>query len=178
MGSPDRNILIPDFSLIVDSREQAPFRFRGLKADSKHRKKDLVVRIVNKALKAGDYSLDGLEDRVAVERKSREDAFATWISDRDSRGIPQLNRLSAIPNAFVVLECTLGQIAEGPLRPGIDPELRRRQGKSLYRSILAWMQRYPTIHWVPCDSRRLAEVTTFRILERFWKELNTEQDSA
>jgi hypothetical protein len=40
----------------------------------------------------------------------------------------------------------------------------------VFRSILAWTVRFPTIHWIPAGPRRLAEVTTFRLLERFLKE--------
>lgn len=164
------DLIIPDWTLLIDTREQAPFRFANLKADARDGHKPIVVRIEQKALAAGDYSIEGFEDQVAVERKSREDAFATWISDRNHRGIPQLEKLSALPMAFIVLECTLGQIAEGPLRPGLDPDMRKRQGKSLYRSILAWMCRYPSVHWLPCDGRGFAEVTTYRLLSRWWED--------
>lgn len=42
--------------------------------------------------------------------------------------------------------------------------------KTVHRSILAWRQRYPRVHWDLCGDRQLAEITTFRTLERYWKE--------
>ena len=49
-------------TFIVDSREQRPYALPGA-----------VVR----ALPAGDYSVEGFEDRVAIERKSKADAYST-----------------------------------------------------------------------------------------------------
>ena len=49
-------------TVVVDTREQEPYSFDSDK-----------VSAVRKALPAGDYSLVGLEERVAVERKSLTD---------------------------------------------------------------------------------------------------------
>lgn len=58
-----------------------------------------------------------------------------------------------------LIETTPGPPARSQLPPRI-----------VYRSVLAWQQRYPRVHWWPCPDRDFAEVTTFRILERFLKE--------
>ena len=47
--------------IIIDSREQIPYEFEGSQVGT---------------LKSGDYSLDGFQDRVAVERKSKADLYA------------------------------------------------------------------------------------------------------
>ena len=60
--------LIP---IVVDSRKQEPYSFDP--------KRFVVVR---KALPAGDYSLVGWEERVAVERKSLTDFVQTIIRSR------------------------------------------------------------------------------------------------
>jgi ERCC4-type nuclease len=48
---------MPGIVVIADSREQEPYSFEATR-----------ITTVRRALPAGDYSLDGLEDRVAVER--------------------------------------------------------------------------------------------------------------
>ena len=50
--------------IIIDTREQAPFTFRHERMGATTEPGTLAV---------GDYSLAGLEDRVAVERKSLPD---------------------------------------------------------------------------------------------------------
>lgn len=58
----------------------------------------------------------------------------------------------------------LDSIAPGP------PPRSRLDPKTVFRSVLAWQQRYPNIHWWFCPNREFAEVTTLRILERWVKE--------
>jgi hypothetical protein len=36
--------------------------------------------------------------------------------------------------------------------------------------VIAWQQRYPRVHWWLCPGRAFAEVTTYRILERYWRD--------
>ena len=51
---------------MADTREQEVYTFDAAR-----------VTTVRRALPAGDYSLDGLEDRVAIERKTVEDLVST-----------------------------------------------------------------------------------------------------
>ena len=51
--------------VIVDSREQCPVPFAGPRYEG--------VEVVPGSLSVGDYSLDGLMDKVAVERKELPD---------------------------------------------------------------------------------------------------------
>ena len=61
--------------LIVDSREQSPFSFKG------PRYEDVTVEVGT--LTVGDYSLAGLTDKVAVERKSLPDLVACLGRERE-----------------------------------------------------------------------------------------------
>lgn len=175
----DRYTVAP-FTVVIDSREQAPFSFKGFTADGGGRGKPplpLVVPITVAALATGDYSIAGHEAEIAVERKSKSDLFQTFISDRE-RGIAQLERLAALPWAAIVVEADIGAVINGPDHlPAGDP-LRVRQGKSLYRSWLAWEQRYPTVHWHFLPTRTLAERTCYRVLERWWKDRQQKQEHA
>lgn len=50
------------------------------------------------------------------------------------------------------------------------PRRSKLSPRTVYRSVIAWQQRYPRVHWWFCPSRAFAEVTTFRLFERFLKE--------
>jgi ERCC4-type nuclease len=95
--------------IVVDSREQAPFIFDPVR-----------VGTIRQALPAGDYSLAGLEDRVAVERKSLDDFVATVIRGR-SRFRQELKRLQAYGAACIVVEADLTDVLAGRYRNGADP---------------------------------------------------------
>lgn len=155
----------PEFPAVIltDTREQRPYPFDAIPADVEHGGGLWRVRTEARALPSGDYSLDGFAHRIAVERKSVGDLFGTLSAGR-GRFVRELERLAAFDFAAVVIEGDWHTITtDPPARSQLPP-------RAVFRSVLAWQQRYPRVHWWPCPSREFAEVTTFRILERFLKE--------
>jgi hypothetical protein len=118
---------------------------------------------MRRGLRTGDYSLRGYEARVAVERKSLQDVYHT-LGQRRACFQRELARLNEMDFAAVVVEASWEAILRDP------PERSRLRPKVVYRSVLAWGQRYPRVHWYMMGNRRLAEVTTLRILERFYRD--------
>lgn len=148
-------------TVIVDSREQAPFQFTGFTADARHKGKPLIVPIEIAGLTTGDYSLAGFEQRICVERKSKADAYGTFGRDRE-RWERELDRMAKMDFAAVVVEASLLACLTDP------PPNTKFLPKSFYRSVIAWQVRYRTIQWCFAPSRHWAERTTLRWLERFW----------
>lgn len=147
------------FTVIVDTREQLPYTFDGL---------GLAVPTVVRGLHSGDYSIDGMDDRIAIERKSLDDLYGstTWGRDRFER---EVGRLSELPGfAAVVIEADWREIvAPQSYRPGWE---NRTFPCSVVGTINAWSIRYPRVHWLACGDRRGAEIRTFQILQTAWKE--------
>lgn len=79
-------------TIVIDTREQEPYSF-----DPR------LTGAVRRALPAGDYSVEGLEDRVAVERKTLDDFVSTVIHSR-ARFRKELRKLAGYPAACVVVE--------------------------------------------------------------------------
>jgi len=96
-------------TIIVDSREQEPYAFKG---DG--------IQVIRRALPAGDYSIAGHEESVAVERKTLEDFVSTVIRSR-KRFFKELRTLSAYDAACVVVEADLRDILGGSYRSGAHP---------------------------------------------------------
>ena len=42
--------------------------------------------------------------------------------------------------------------------------------KTVYRSVIAWQQRYD-VHWLFAPGRPFAEKTTYHILDRFYRDI-------
>jgi len=187
----ERPIVVPWIALI-DSGEQYPFRFVGLKADSDDDYRPLLVRTEQKHLgtSMGDYSIavplgdssqvgsvpfTGMMSRdyyigqVSVERKSLEDAHGTILGwgERRERFERELASLAAMRMAAVVVECSFGVLLANAPEWGVKTAAQNR--KILHRQVLAWQQEY-RVPWLFCDNRGLAEVTTFRLLERFYRK--------
>lgn len=96
-------------TIVIDTREQEPYAF-----GPKH------VIVTRKALLAGDYSIEGHEDSVAVERKTLEDFVSTVIRSR-KRFKKELQRLSGYQFACIVVEADLSDILGGRYRSGANP---------------------------------------------------------
>lgn len=136
--------------IIVDTREQTPFDFSGHD-----------VQIEKRALKTGDYSVDGLEDHCAVERKAVMDIVAcmTWERDRFVRELERLHEMN-----FAAVVC------EGPIQAVVKPERSAANPNSLAGTLCAWMVRY-NIAWIFAPNRKWAAAITFRLLERFERDV-------
>jgi DNA excision repair protein ERCC-4 len=160
--------IVCPFTVIIDTREQAPYQFRTFKADAKHKtqtgiSKDLYIPVEIATLKTADYSIKGFESEIAIERKSLMDLFGTLGSGRE-RFERELERLSKLQVAHVVIEASWETVLQKP------PERTKLSPKSVFRSINAWEQEFPTIHWQFMGMEAIAEHKTFRILERFWNQ--------
>ncbi len=95
--------------VVVDTREQEPYHF-----DPES------VTATRRALPAGDYSLEGWEDQVAVERKTLEDLVGTVIRSR-KRFHRELERLADLEAACIVVEANLSDMLAERYRSGAHP---------------------------------------------------------
>lgn len=156
--------LVCPFSVVIDTREQRPYTFGGIVSDARDGRRPVLVSLVGGTLKAGDYSIEGLEQRIAVERKSLADLFSTLGQGR-GRFQRELQRLNdSYDYAAVVCEEDWAAIVADP------PERSMLRPKTVHRSVIAWQMRFSKVHWWMCPGRPFAERTTFRLLERYWKE--------
>lgn len=148
------------FQIFIDTREQAPYRFTGMQDDNG---RPLIVPLITDvALASGDYSIAGLEDRVAIERKSLSDWFQSIGRERD-RFEREMQRLAEMKFAAVVIEGDWESIL---LRP---PNSTQVSPKVASRTIASWSIRYG-VHFYPTMNRRHAELWTFSLLSMFWRQ--------
>lgn len=165
--------LTTPYTIVVDTREQRPFAFANIFADAVDGRRPLNVQTVRSTLSSGDYSLAGYESLIAVERKSAADLFNTLGQGR-RRFTAELARLggegSTYQFAAVVVEAEWRELIESP------PPHSKLRTKTVHRSVIAWQQQYPRIAWWFVPGRAMAEVTTLRVLERFWKTKKKEEN--
>lgn len=149
------------FRIVVDNQEQMPWRFTDLRQRESHGGKIIIAPLVTgRHLHTGDYSIEGMEHLVAVERKSKTDLFGTLGRGRD-RFKRELERMAAMQWSAVVVEADWQSILDDPPeRSGVAPE-------AIEGTILSWMHKYPKTHWVLCPHRRHAEHVTLRLLMQF-----------
>ena len=136
--------------VIADSREQAPFTFAGTKYAG--------VTVEAGTLDTGDYSLAGLTDKVAVERKSLPDLVACLSKER-GRFERELQRAAALDAFAVVVEASWYDLASGQYRSQLDPH-------SACQSVLAFTARY-RVPFLFAGTRSGAEYACWGFLRQY-----------
>ena len=147
-------------TIVIDTREQRPYTFAGIRADKAEGGGVLAVATRRGTLASGDYSLDGHTARVAVERKSKTDLWGTLGKGRE-RFVRELERLNAMDAALVLVEDQLSDVLGKP------PAYSRQNPKAIFRTILAFWVRFPRVSWAFVPGREFAESTAFRYLQRY-----------
>ena len=146
--------MMEPITIITDTREQLPYAFEIRWAAT-----------VSRALPAGDYSVEGLETSVAVERKSLEDFVHSVIRDRE-RFKKELAKLSEYPHACVVVEAGLPDVLLARYPSGAHPH-------SVFGAVVSIC----VDHGVPvyfCGDRQTARKFTQEYLLRAAKQLRCE----
>ena len=75
-----------DFTIIIDTREQQPWTFNN-------------HTVANRKLDTGDYSIEGLENILCIERKKSASEFANNIVE--SRFKDVLMRMNQLKYSFI-----------------------------------------------------------------------------
>lgn len=137
--------------IICDTREQAPFDFDKYECE-----------VATGTLNTGDYSLAGLEDRVAVERKSLDDLMGCLVGDGRERFERELARARGLDSFAVVVEASFQDMAEGRYRSRMKPH-------AALQSVLAFQVRYG-VPFVWAGNRAGAEYAAFHVLRHYLRE--------
>lgn len=133
------------FTIVVDTREQQPYAFAGA---------------VTKTLPSGDYSIVGLEDKVAIERKSKTDAYGSLGHGR-ARFRREVERLAGFDYAAIVVEDTLQGFLQRPAHSKMSP-------RAAISSLLAWSVRYHIVVFFGGD-RDHSRALTRKLLQFYWR---------
>jgi len=92
------------FRIVIDTREQTPWTF------PKEKKPPEIVR---KKLDVGDYSVEGFEHLITIERKSLNDMFSTY-SNRLKQFTQRLWEMRQYKYKVIVIECNATAFYKGP----------------------------------------------------------------
>lgn len=140
-------------NIIIDSREQRPFGFAGA---------------ITKKLDAGDYSLEGLEHRIAIERKSADD-FVNTILRASKRFKLELAKLQQMDFAMVVIESTPDAIEQHDYTSDAHPN-------SIFGLMISLQLEFHPVHFYFAGNRPQAQNyigRLFSALDKHYSELDS-----
>ena len=180
---PNRPVTLP-WRVVVDSAETHPWTFTGMKASPAKDRRPIIVETVTRCLgrhpaSYGDYTLESSDGEhsalglCAIERKSMadfQDTLLNWTDDRPNRFRQELATYREVilagGVAAVILECNYDDAITHA--PAFGTKAAQENARGILGSILMIAQDY-SVPVLPMGNRRLAEITAFKYLERFWK---------
>lgn len=141
------------FTIIIDSREPAHTRYPFTNLYS--------TEIA--CLKTGDYSIKGYENIIAVERKTKSDAYQSFGRKKNrDRFIKELERMSELKRACIIIECSFSDFLTPP------DYVQKISGKSMINSLISWYIKY-NVPFFFSENRRISQAFVVRFFEKFWK---------
>lgn len=137
--------------VVIDTREQRPYSFTAWPE----------VEIIQGSLQTGDYSLAGLTDRAALERKSLDDLAGTLTSGRE-RFAAECQRGRGLDLFGLVIEGSLDDILSHRYQSRAKPQ-------SLIQTLATWSVRYGFTVWF-AGNRQGGELLVYSILQKYLRD--------
>lgn len=149
------NGTVPIRPVVIDTREQTPWTFPD------------KIKTIRRGIHFGDYTLDGLDEIVAIERKSPMDMIGCVGRSR-SRFEDHLYGLADLPFAHVIVECSMAELCRACRTTGVDVS-------SMMGTIVSWQAATGVHFWTP-DDRRFATALALRILAKAESQVERKLD--
>jgi ERCC4-type nuclease len=154
-----------DFTIIVDTREQQPWSFDN-------------YSIANRKLDTGDYSVEGLETLLAIERKKSINEIANNIIEPRFKDV--IDRLSKIKHSYILLEFDLENVLSYPIGSTLPKKMWDKVKISpsfIMKHILEW-QMYHNIKVVFCGCPSNAEQMAEFIMNKvYYLEIHSKSNN-
>jgi hypothetical protein len=152
-------IKAPDFMVIKDTREQEGYYFS---------KYNTCAGMIDRKLDTGDYSIEGMEDIICIERKGCVEELAVNLGQKKHAFMNEVDRMEKFPHKFMVLEFSLSDLINFPDNTRI-PESQKAKvkisGKYMLKCLMEF-QLHNDIHILFCEDKHNAFLTVSSILKR------------
>jgi ERCC4-type nuclease len=150
-------------SVIIDSREQKPYSFASCEYID-----DIIVR----KLDTGDYSIDGMEDLLCIERKMTVSELAMCLTK--SRFTRELERMTNYKYRYLLCEFDYYHIDVYPENSDIPPQQRKKvkiKGPFIRSKLIEITMQYG-VNIILCGNHSYAEDITATIMKKTWEREN------
>ena len=152
-GKNAKTLRHPKPTIIIDSREKDPFRFRA----SASLEKAEVAK-----LDAGDYAIKGMEDLITIERKQSVTELAGNFGRNRDRFEREMDRMQSIKFKYVVVEDHWSSL-NGKL-----VKYSKMSAKAVFESITTFALKYG-VHFIFAGNKKQAQAITRSLLIRAYK---------
>jgi hypothetical protein len=145
----------------ITKNEQQPWKFR---------KSAYCDGSVQATLKTGDYTIEGYEEIICVERKGCASEFYKNICTADAKRFRrELDRMSDFAHAFVILCFPLNELIAYPWKSDLPRGIKFKignKGDFYLRQFVQLQIDYPNINFLLCGDSENAQKTVNSIFKR------------
>jgi ERCC4-type nuclease len=154
------------FIVIKDTREQDGYFFKEY---------NTCAGMIETKLDTGDYSIQGLEDKICIERKGCVEELAGNLGVKKHAFMNEIDRMTKFPHKFIVLEFSLEDLLKFPKDSRIPSENKNNikiTGKYMLKCLFEFQIQH-NIHVLFCGSKYDAFLAVSSILKRINEMYNT-----
>ncbi len=121
--------------------------------------------VINK-VHTGDYTIEGLEEYICIERKQSIDEFAHNCIEK--RWQKCMQRMSECKFKFILFEFSWDDVNRYPVSAKVPAHVRKklRIPAKYIRKVINTARNDYNIHVIACNDRYTAEQTAYRILKK------------
>lgn len=148
------------YHVIKDTREKNGYKFGEY---------ENCLGTIQKRLETGDYSIEGFEHLLCIERKASVEELAHNLGQEKDRFQREIERMSNYHYKFIVLEFTVQDLLDFPEKTKIPEHLKkdiRIHGKFILKRLLEFQLNYD-IHVVFAGNKENAFYYIASLFKRF-----------
>lgn len=151
-----------NFTIIIDTREQHPWLF------SDH-------AVAHRKLDTGDYSIEGLENILCIERKNGIAEIANNITEPRFKDV--IERMKSYKHSFILIESNYEQMMNYPIGSDVPKKTwsKIKISPAFILKFLSELSVHHNIHVIFCGSPSWAEKTALSIMKRVYQLYDTNQ---
>lgn len=149
----------PQYTVIKDTREKQGYFFNEYRN---------CLGMVDRKLDTGDYTIEGFEDKICIERKASPTELALNLGSNKTTFLKEIERMQDFEHRYLILEFNLEDLADFPKNSNI-PEAKRKSirvtGKYIIKCLTEFMI-YDNINVVFCGNKHSAFLFVSSLLKR------------
>tara|TARA_B100001778_G_scaffold331279_1_gene335401 strand:- start:861 stop:1364 length:504 start_codon:yes stop_codon:yes gene_type:complete len=149
----------PDFTVIKDTREQEGYFFS---------KFNTCAGMIEHKLDTGDYSIQGMEDKICIERKGCVEELAQNLGSKKTTFMKEIERMESFPHKYLVLEFSLEELIKFPKETRIPIKNKaavKITGRYMLKCLIEF-EIYNDIHILFCGDKKNAFLAVSSIFKR------------
>lgn len=162
------NYNLNKFLILFDNREKKMWNFDLY---------DCCLGQKGVTLTTGDYTIDGLEDILTIERKRTTAEIAINLGSKHVQFRKELERMTHFRFSYIICEFTEEDILKFPIGSGIPKRMWKKlrvSGKFLLSRLYEWSEMYEVeLHM--CNDRVEAEIKAIDIMKTIYKVVKEEE---